>query len=579
MIRPSDGTLAEMDALRQLEVERSARQRTERSLNLMASAFALCRDAMAVLSESGQIIEANEALCRLMLSAGKSVSGQYLSHYIKLPEAAIQAFERHGYALSEASFHVSAKRATPMEISLSRFAGEGGAEGYVIASLRDITERKRAEQALERLALSDGLTQLPNRSGFYRRFEDCLRGLAPDRSLAVLFIDVDGFKEVNDSLGHETGDELLKTLGASLQDSLGEGELLARWGGDEFVAAVAVDSRSQARQIAERLLQVVGRPQRITEHDIRVSASIGLSLSPEDGQNAETLLSNADAAMYAAKSAGKSRARFYDPEFTAEALRKVTLLAHLHAAIEAEEIKFVLQPKFDAQRRLVSAELLARWECPGVGVVLPSVFVALAEQNGMASSLGRLAIRRAAAYARDLQRAGVNIPVAVNISARQVADDELGLVLERACTEFGVRPRALELEVTESVFLQRGTPERRLGRLRDQGFRVAMDDFGTGYSSLSYLHRLSFDTIKIDRSFLLSVDRDARSRQLLAGIVSLCRALNMQIVAEGVETQAQFELLKSLGVDTFQGFLLGRPQSLESLLLLAGATDYAPVLY
>ena len=201
-VRP-DSPAAELHAVRRwLEVERSARQRTERSLHLIASAFALCRDAMAVLTESGQIIEANDALRALMLSAERSVSGQYLSHYIKLPEAAIRTFERDGYALCEAQFHVSAKRVTPVEISLSRFAGEADREGYVVASLRDITERKRAEQALERMALSDALTQLPNRTSFYQAFETRLQDLEEAGNLAVLFIDVDGFKEVNDSLGH-----------------------------------------------------------------------------------------------------------------------------------------------------------------------------------------------------------------------------------------------------------------------------------------------------------------------------------------------------------------------------------------
>ena len=566
LVRP-DSPTAELHAVRRwLEVERSARQRTERSLHLIASAFALCRDAMAVLTESGQIIEANDALRALMLSAERSVSGQYLSHYIKLPEAAIRTFERDGYALCEAQFHVSAKRITPVEISLSRFAGEADREGYVVASLRDITERKRTEQALERMALSDALTQLPNRTSFYQDFETRLQDLEETGNLAVLFIDVDGFKEVNDSLGHVAGDELLCALVRELRQVLGAGEVLARWGGDEFVALLDVSDRDQARQVAEQLVQAVGRQQCIAGHDIRVSASIGLSLAPEEGLDVETLLRNADAAMYAAKAAGKSRVRCYDPQLTCEARSKVTLLAHLHGAIEAELITFVLQPKFDARQRMVSAELLARWNCPGVGAVPPNVFVALAEQNGMASALGRLAIRRAAACARALQDAGLQIPVAVNISPLQVADDELAEVLAAACAEFGIEPRALELEVTESVFLQQGTPERRLAALREQGFRVAMDDFGTGYSSLGYLHRLPFDTIKIDRSFLLAVDADDRSRQLLAGIVSLCRALDMQIVAEGVETQAQFELLKDLGVDTFQGFLLGRPQSLECLL-------------
>jgi len=545
----------------------TSHRETEYSFRLMASAFASSRDAMLVLKHDGQIIEANRAFQQLTQTPAHAVVGTLLSRYLPLPAGLQRLFDEHGHAHCESLLHPLHGEAIPVELSLSRFSAEDGALSYLIATLRDITDRKRAESALERVARFDPLTELPNRTTLQQRLAWQLREVGGEQQLAVLFIDLDGFKEVNDSLGHEAGDQLLHTVAHRLAPLLPDG-LLARWGGDEFVALLPVGAdREPAQHTAQRLLEQLSKDMEIRGHRISVSGSIGIAFAPQDGADAQTILRHADAAMYAAKQAGKNRSQLFHASLTAHALERVTLLAQLRTAIDNQELDFALQPKFNASGQVVGAELLARWETPGNGVVSPGVFVPLAEKNGMAVALGSLAIRRAAYSAAQLAAAGRRLPVAVNISAWQVLDDQLGNVLHAACMSAGIRPEQLELEVTESIFLQDSdAPVQRLGALREQGFPIVMDDFGTGYSSLGYLRRLPFDTIKIDRSFLVDVDLDIKSQRLLSGIVNLCSSLGIGTVAEGVETREQFELLQRLGVAQYQGFYLARPMSLPALL-------------
>ncbi|AXK38634.1 putative bifunctional diguanylate cyclase/phosphodiesterase [Crenobacter cavernae] len=542
----------------------------EHSFRLMASAFASSRDAMTVLSETWQIIEANKAFQQLALAESYPIEGAPLSHYLELPAELLDEVGQRGYAQRESRFRTHRLDQIPVEVTLSRFVAGDGAASYLIATIRDITDRKQAASELERIAHFDALTQLPNRVSLQLELARRLQHISPEQSQAVLFLDLDGFKEVNDSLGHDAGDELLRTMARRLPTLLGPKDMLARWGGDEFVALLAIEGAAErAQEIAQLILSTLSQRMEIRGHGISVSGSIGIALAPHDGQDVETILRHADAAMYAAKHAGKNRCAAYHKAMTADALWRVTLLAQLRAAVEQDGLDFVLQPKFSARGTIVGAELLARWNTKQHGTISPSLFIPLAEQNGLAAPLGRLAIQKAAQYAATLAQNGHPIPVAVNISPLQVLDDQLASVLQEACRAHRIEPAQLELEVTESIFLQDSdTPVQRLMALREKGFPIAMDDFGTGYSSLGYLRRLPFDTIKIDRSFLVDVDQDEKSKRLLIGIVNLCSLLGVHTVAEGVETAEQFHLLQELGVVHYQGFFLARPMPLKGVLAL-----------
>jgi len=537
---------------------------------LMASAFASSRDAMVMLREDLRIIEANIAFHALLGVEPGSVAGADLRRYLDVPQTLLNQIDHSGYAQCETFFHRADRELVPVEMALSRFQAEPGAVSYLGITIRDIADRKRAENELERIARYDTLTQLPNRAALQGHLAQQLRTVAPDNQLAVLFIDLDGFKEVNDSLGHEAGDEMLRTMAERLVATVPPEDMLARWGGDEFVAALRIGNEPErARRVARRILADLSQRISVRGHVLSMSGSIGIAFAPADGADTESVLRHADAAMYAAKNAGKNRFALYHSGLAADALHRMTLLTQLRSAVERGQIEFVLQPKFDRDGTMSGAEVLARWSSEAHGVVSPAVFIPLAEQGGMAVALGSQAIEHAARYAAALDQAGHRMPIAVNVSPLQVMEGQLNHVLHTACARHHIEPWQLELEVTESVFLQDfDASEQRLTALRAEGFKIAMDDFGTGYSSLSYLRRLPVDTIKIDRTFLIDVNEDEKSRRLLAGVVTLCGTLGLSTVAEGVETEAQYRLLKSLGVDQYQGFYLARPMGLDDMLSL-----------
>lgn len=539
--------------------------------SVRAHAFAASRDPMLVVDERWHILETNDAFTELGGRPPDQMQGQALQRYI---EAEVLRSDPSATAVSdrtlhhEGLFHVDGEPPIPVELALSHFTlGDTGQTHYIVA-LRDISARKRSERELEHLARIDTLTQLPNRATLQQTLNRRLLKLAPEHSLAVLFVDLDGFKYINDSLGHQSGDALLKIMVKRLRATLRSKDLVARWGGDEFVVVIDVDSdRQLADKIARRLLEALSHPMVISGHQISVTASIGIVHAPENGRDGETLLKHADIAMYAAKDRGKNAIVAYHRELKHHNLEQISMLSRLREAIAKDSLDFVVQPKFDDGNRVIGAELLARWTTEEYGQVPPGVFVPLAEHNGMASSLGNLAIERAARYAALLAATGNPLPVAVNISALHVMDDELADTLRRACERHRITTDQIELEVTESVFLENTqAPEARIEHLRRQGFRVAMDDFGAGYSSLGYLKRLPFDTIKIDRSFMHDLETDQRSRHLLAGIVGLCNLLGMDTVAEGVETEEQWHLLQTLGVRQYQGYFLGRPMEMAQLI-------------
>lgn len=544
-------------------------QRAENSVR--AHAFAASRDPMLVVDERWRILETNNAFTELGGLPSHAILGQALQHYIEAEvlraDPALTAGD-HRVQHHEGVFHIEGEPPIPVELTLSHFTLNDTGQTHYIAALRDISARKRSERELEHLAKIDALTQLPNRATLQQTLNRQLAALAPGQGLAVLFIDLDGFKHINDSLGHQAGDTLLKIMVKRLRAMLRSKDLVARWGGDEFVVVIDVGSDAElADRIAHRLLDALSQPMVIGGHQLSVTASIGVVHAPQDGRDGETLLKHADVAMYAAKDRGKNAIVAYHEQLKHHNLEQMSMLSHLREAIAKKTLDFVVQPKFDGDNRMIGAELLARWATPAYGQVPPSTFVPLAEHNGMASALGNLAIERAAAYAARLAATGNPLPVAVNISALHVMDADLATTLRDACQQHGIATDQIELEVTESVFLENTrAPEARIEHLRSQGFRVAMDDFGAGYSSLGYLKRLPFDIIKIDRSFMSDLEADPRSRHLLAGIIGLCNLLGMETVAEGVETQEQWQLLQELGVKQYQGYFLGRPMEMDQLI-------------
>jgi diguanylate cyclase (GGDEF)-like protein len=449
----------------------------------------------------------------------------------------------------------------------------------------EVQERKLAEARASFLAHHDKLTGLPNRALFMDRLHQAVaRAARNGRSVAVLFLDLDRFKTINDSLGHATGDELLKVVGSLCAKDLRETDTVARLGGDEFIFCLGdVGSAEEAGGIARRILSDISGGIDIGGHVLHSNASIGISLYPMDGADAETLIRNADTAMYHAKEDGRGTFHFFRQHMTDRVKRRLALELGLREALERGEFVLHYQPIVQVDSgRVVGAEALLRWHHPERGLMSPSEFISVAEEIGLIVPLGKWVLNEACAQAAKWVDARGHRPfVCVNISARQFHDGNLTAIVESALARSGLPASRLELEITESVLMNQS--ERGIRKLREfetLGVRLAIDDFGTGYSSLAYLKRFPVSTIKIDRSFLHDVARDEDDRAIVTAVVAMARSLGLAVTAEGVERAEQIAFLRELGCDRAQGYLFGRPRAvleLEALLRMPGVSSVAPV--
>ena len=422
----------------------------------------------------------------------------------------------------------------------------------------DITDRKRAEARVQYLATRDPLTDLPNRTLLNERLSHSIAAAKRlGTHIAVLFIDLDRFKAVNDSLGHHIGDKLLIAVASRISRTIREGDTLARFGGDEFVVVVeGLRSKDAAEGIARKIPSTLAAPFDIDGHTLNISASTGVTCWPEDGEAAHDLIRAADIAMYRAKERRRGDIQLFSADMNALALDRQRLEAHLWQAVERGDLSIAYQPKLDiASGKVCGAEALVRWHHPDLGDVPPTRFIPLAEETGLIVRLGRLVLQRVAAQIREWQDRGLDLSVAVNLSVRQF-NEQLVNEVASTLTAAKVDARHLELEVTESIFLGGLEESERIVRqLTDLGLRITIDDFGTGYSSLGYLKRFPFHSIKVDRSFIQGIVADAQDSAIVRAVVALAHSFGVKVVAEGVETKEQLERLRELGCDEYQGFL------------------------
>jgi len=444
-----------------------------------------------------------------------------------------------------------------------------GAPQYLVGVIEDVTERITNEARISHLALHDALTNLPNRSAFNAALDERLeRAQEASTSFAVLSLDLDRFKEVNDVFGHPVGDLLMRAAADRLAAEA-DGAFVARIGGDEFMILMPDDiGREDVLTLAERLVEVIGKELEVDDYLSQVGISVGIAIYPDDGVAAATLLANADSALYRAKREGRGRVCFFESE-TDQELRDRRLLRHdLRQALEQNQFLVYFQPQARMDGEVVGFEALLRWNHPTRGFVPPDQFIPLAEENGLIIQIGewvlREACREAASWPRPLQ-------VAVNLSPVQFQAGDLERAIHQILLETGLSPTRLEVEITEGVLIGDFTRALNLlRRLKALGIRIAMDDFGTGYSSLSYLQSFPFDKIKIDRSFISNLEATPQSTEIVRAVLSLARALNIPVVAEGVETEAQRAFLEREACEEMQGYLVGRPDLIERYLDLVG---------
>lgn len=452
---------------------------------------------------------------------------------------------------------------------------ENQAIGGIVVNLRDITERKRFESQLEYQAFHDPVTKLANRALFHDRVEHALtRRKKSGGMLAILFLDLDNFKSINDTAGHIAGDGLLRTVATRLEDALRAADTVARLGGDEFAILLEdVEHDSLVSHVVERLLEAIREPLLVEGHEISIRASIGVaSVSGTGDVTVDELLRNADVGMYEAKGAGGDTHRHFAPEMHAALVEQLELRAALKAAIELEELNLVYQPIFHLRTNEISGyEALLRWNHPTRGAVSPAVFIPVAEVSGLIVPIGRWVLQRACLEAVNIQKTALGtLPtMSVNLSARQLQRPEIVDEVRDALHESGLEPCCLILEITESMMIEDlDLAISRLQALRELGVMIAVDDFGTGYSSLNYIRRLPINILKIDKSFIDSVDSDDDQSKLTAAIIDLARALELRCVAEGVERTSQRDRLRALDCEYAQGFLLGRPMTIEAVTAL-----------
>jgi len=461
----------------------------------------------------------------------------------------------------------------------------------VTGTVQDITERKRSEEQIRDLAYYDSLTHLPNRLLFTERLRFTLsNGRRQKKMSAVLFLDLDQFKRINDTLGHSEGDLLLKEVAERLRSCLRASDgmarvegpddcAVARLGGDEFLIALSEITRGEdAAKVARRILDLLKAPFRLVEHEVFITGSIGISLFPTDGPDVDTLLKNADTAMYHAKDSGRNNYQFYDASMNTSAFLRLSLESSLRRGLEREELILHYQPQIEVTTgHLVGVEALIRWRHPDLGLVSPAEFIPVAEETGLIIQIGEWVLQRAFRQSRDWLDLGYPpLRMGVNVSAHQVRQKILVDAVDAALQTSRIDPRSVELEITESVLMRNAEETREvLDQMKARGIRIAIDDFGVGYSSLSYLRRLPIDTLKIDRSFIHEIATHPQDAGIVSAIVAMARSLRLATTAEGVETPQQCEFLLQQGCSVMQGYLFGKPVPPEELapMLARGRLD------
>ncbi|HET9700904.1 MAG TPA: EAL domain-containing protein [Burkholderiales bacterium] len=470
-----------------------------------------------------------------------------------------------------------------VELSMSPVRNESGEATHFVTILNDITERQFYQEELEHQAYHDALTGLANRNLLPDRIRQAiLHAHRSKQNVAVLLLDLDHFKLVNDSMGHAVGDSLLMAVAERLSAAVREGDTVARIGGDEFVVVIADAQREDHITLAtQRIIDSVAEPVLIKGKELSLSASIGVSLYPRDGTDAETLLKNADVAMYRAKEQGRNNYQFYTPEMNARLAERVNMVSGLRHALSRNEFRLYYQPLVDVRHGdIVGLEVLTRWHHPQRGVVSPSVFIPVTEETGLIRPLGEWVLQNACEQGRAWRDMGLpEIVVAVNLSANQFRQKNLVAMVQQALRDTGMDPGQLELELTESVMMY--NVDEVLGTLRDLkglGVRISLDDFGTGYSSLSYLKRFPIDKLKIDRSFVRDVITNPEDAAIARAVIAMAHSLDMRVVAEGVETAAQLDFLRANHCDQFQGFFYAEALSAAESTELLRRTRLRPAL-
>ncbi|HEY4742609.1 MAG TPA: EAL domain-containing protein [Candidatus Acidoferrales bacterium] len=532
-------------------------------------------DAVVCTDITGNITYLNLVAEKMMGWSGNEASGRPMAEVLQILDAASHETTPNPMALAvtrDLTMNlppncILVRRdgfRTPIEDSVAPIHDrQGQATGAVIV-FRDVSVARAMAQQLAHSAEHDFLTGLPNRMLLNDRVTQAIT-LAPRhlKKVAVLFMDLDGFKHINDSLGHPIGDQLLQSIAKRLVDCVRGSDTVSRQGGDEFVVLLSEVAQSEDAAIsAVRLLQAVAEAHSIGAHDLHVTTSIGVSVYPDDGLDAETLIKNADTAMYQAKENGRQSYQFFKPSMNVRAVERQSIEENLRRALERQEFTLHYQPKINLVRgEITGAEALLRWTHPVRGPVSPAQFIPVAEDCGLILPIGKWVLREACRQVRAWQDAGLSPgTIAVNISAMEFRDDKFLSGVFEVLSDTGLDPKSLELELTESVLMKRAeATESILKTLRERGVQVAVDDFGTGYSSLSYLRRLPIDALKIDQSFVRQITTDPDETTIVTAVIGMGRNLKLRVVAEGVETQQQLAFLQAHECDEAQGYYFSRP--------------------
>lgn len=551
-----------------VSLEQQVAARTADLRRFRAAMNATADAIMLVSRETMHFVEVNDTSCAMlgytraeMLTLGPVALGAVTRDELEQMFSTIST-GRVDPKLSEVALHC--KDGGLVHVEIHRQALLSGNDWIIVSVVRDISERRLAQENLHYQASHDALTGMPNRAWFYEALHKTVATYDEgDPQVAVMFIDLDRFKNVNDTLGHVMGDDLLVQFSARLATCVGAGDTLARLGGDEFGLILPLgQDRGRAVAVADRIADVLQLPFNLRGFEVIVTASVGITVHPEDGADPEALIKYADTAMYEAKHAGRDTYRFFTAQMNVDALQRQDLEHALRKALENDEFELYYQPKVRLDTdTIVGVEALLRWDRPGHGIVPPNLFVPVLEDTGLIVRVGRWVIDAACRQIREWMLGATGpMQVSVNIAGRQFTEGDLEADVARALTEHDVPPALLELELTEtSLMINTERTLACLRNLRARGIQVSVDDFGTGYSSLAYLRRFPIDKLKIDIAFIRDVTTNAEDAAIVNAIITMAHSLQVQVVAEGVETAAQRAYLVAHGCDQIQGYLVSRP--------------------